>query len=102
MKHIKKIILFIVGIGVLLMALIVFTRSNQKTTNLESGNLGNWRAASVDQRVAAAKILMASEDNMDLIIACVDKMATLENSNEMAIRDAVALCNTGIQLKSNL
>ena len=102
MKHLKKIILFVVGIGVLLMAIFVFFRTNQKTTNLEAGNLSNWRAASVEQRIAAAKILIASEENIYIIVACVDKMSTLADSGDMAIRDAVALCNTGIQLKSNL
>ena len=39
---------------------------------------------------------------LNLLVACVDKMARLPDSSEMAIRDAVSLCHTGIQLKDNL
>ena len=101
MKHIKKSLLFIVGICVLLMAIFVFFRA-QRSTDLEGGKLNNWRAASIERRIAAVKILRASDADTDLIVACVDKMATLPESGEMAIRDAVALCYTGIQLKENI
>lgn len=101
MKKIVKLILFIAGIGALLLALFVFART-QRTTDLEAGKLNNWRSATVERRIAAVKILRASEEHVDLIVACVDKMASLPDSGEMAIRDAVALCYTGIQLKENL
>ena len=101
MKHMKKLLLFIVGICVLLMAIFVFFRA-QRSTDLEGGKLSNWRAASLERRIAAVKILQASEDNIDLLVACVDKIATLPDSGEMEIRDAVALCYTGIQLKENI
>lgn len=101
MKNIVKIILFIAGIGVLLMAIFVFARS-QRSTDLEAGKLNNWRSATIERRIAAVKILRASDEHTDLIVACVDKMATLPESGEMAIRDAVSLCYTGIQLKENL
>lgn len=101
MKHIKKLLLFIVGICVLLMAVFVFFRAN-RANSLEGGNLNNWRAAALERRVAAVRILRADDTHTDLIVACVDKMATLPESGEMAVRDAVALCYTGIQLKDNI
>lgn len=101
MKHIKKFLLFIVGVCVLLLAIFVFFRA-QRSTDLEAGNLNNWRAATLDRRVAAVKILRAGDENLELIVACVDKMATLPESGEKAVRDAVALCYTGIQLKDNI
>ena len=101
MKRIKKLLLFVVGICVLLMAIFVFFRA-QRSTDLEGGKLSNWRAASLERRIAAVKILRASDEDTELLVACVDKIAQLPESGEMEIRDAVALCYTGIQLKDNI
>ena len=37
----------------------------------------------------------------ELIVQCVDKMSTFNDSSEFAVRDAVKLCNMGIQLREN-
>ena len=100
-SFLKKYLVFFVGIGVLLMAVFIFIQT-QKTTALESGQLKNWRSASIERRYAAVKVLTASEDNMDLLVKCVDKMATLSDSSDMPVRDAVELCYVGIQLKNNI
>jgi hypothetical protein len=46
--------------------------------------------------------MTGADKNIDLLVACIDKMATLPDSGEMTIRDAASLCYTGIQLKENL
>jgi hypothetical protein len=97
----KKYFKFFVGVGVLLVAIFVFVQT-QKTTALESGQLKDWRSASIERRNTAIKVLTASETNSDLLIKCVDKMATLPDSGDMPVRDAVELCFVGIQLKSNI
>ena len=56
----------------------------------------------MERRVSAAQILTGADKDINLLVACVDKMATLPDSGEMAIRDAASLCHTGIQLKENL
>lgn len=101
MQILKVFLKFFIGIAVLILAVVVFFFA-QRSSDLEGGTLKNWRAASLERRNAAAKILAASEENCELIVACVDKMATLPDSGEMAVRDAVSLCYTGIQLKQNL
>ncbi len=101
MKHLKKFLLFFVGVCVLIMALVLFFFA-QRSSDLESATLKNWRSASLERRVAAVRVLTASENDTDLTVACVDKMSTLPDSGEMAIKDAVSLCYTGIQLKENL
>ena len=100
MRGLKKILLFIVGIAVILMAIFMFFHA-QRANDLEGGNLKNWRSASVERRAAAVKILAAGDTDNELLVACVDKMATLPDSGEMAVRDAVSLCYTGIKLKEN-
>ena len=100
MKVIKKYLKFIIGIAVLLVVIVVFMLVMQ-TSDLENGNSKNWRAADLDARMAAAQILSASDENLELLVQCVDKMASLPDSGEMAVRDAMSLCYTGIQLKAN-
>ena len=101
MKFLKKYLVFFIGIGVLIMAFVIFF-SAQRSIDLESANLKNWAAAPLERRMAAVQILTASEENNDLITECVDKIATLPESGEMAVRDAVSLCYTGLIMKSNI
>jgi len=100
-KFLKKYLIFFVGIGVLILAIFVFVQT-QKTTALESGQLKSWRSASVQRRIAAVRVLTASENNLDLLVKCVDKIATLPDSSDMPVRDAVELCFVGVQLKENI
>ena len=71
------------------------------TSNLENASLRKWRAADLNRRMAAAQILSASDANLDLLVKCVDKIATLPESGDMMVRDAVTLCNMGIIMNEN-
>ena len=98
----KSVFKFLLGIAVLLAIFFVFFRT-QRSTDLAVDTLKHWAAASNDQRTAAARVIVASDDaDIDLIVACVTKMATLPDSNEMVVRDAISLCHTGIILKENI
>ena len=101
MNFVKKYIKMIIGIAVLIFVIIVMffiLRSN----DLAGANLRTWRAASIDARTSAARVLMGTDKNVDLVVACVDKIAAMPDGGEMMARDAVALCHTGIQLKENI
>ena len=50
---------------------------------------------------SAETAFTAVQQNL-VLVSCVDKMATLPDSGEMAVRDAMSLCYTGVQLKENL
>lgn len=101
MKFLKKGLIFIVGIFALLAAIYMFIGA-QKATSLESGTLKDWRSASVERRAAAVKILRASDKDLEILVKCVDKMASLPDSSDMAVRDATELCFMGMQLKENI
>lgn len=101
MHFVKKYLKFIIGIAVLIFAIIVFLLA-QRSSNLESEILRNWPSASLERRQAAVKILTASDENTDLLVQCVDKIASLPESSEMAVKDAVSLCYTGLLLKENV
>lgn len=101
MNFIKKYFKIFIGVAVLVLVLIVFFFS-QRGTALETGNLKDWRTAPLERRISAMKILTGAENDIEILVACVDKMATLPDSSEMAVRDAASLCYTGMQLKDNL
>lgn len=101
MHFVKKYLKFIIGIAVLIFAIIVFFLA-QRSSNLESEILRNWPSASLERRQSAVKILTASDENTDLLVQCVDKIASLPESSEMAVKDAVSLCYTGLLLKENV
>ena len=98
MKHILK---FILGVFVLLAVVFVFFYS-QRTNNLENKTLKHWLSASNDQRVATVKIAVAGDGDIDLIVACVNKIASLPDSNEMDVSTAIILCHTGSMVKENI
>ena len=101
MNFVKKYFKILVGASVLILVLVVFFFA-QRSSTLETGTLKDWKAAPLDRRIAAAQILTGADKNVDLLVACVDKMASLPDSSEMAIRDAMSLCHTGVKLKENL
>ncbi len=101
MKFIKKYMKILIGIAALILVFVVFVMT-QSSENLETAALKKWPAASMERRLAAAKILTGSDENAELIVQCIDKIAAMPDSGEMAVRDAASLCYTGIQLKENL
>ena len=101
MDFIKKYFKIFIGVAALIMVVVVFFFS-QRSNDLETGTLKDWPAATSERRISAAQILTGADKDIDLLVACIDKMATLPDSSEMAIRDAASLCYTGIQLKENL
>lgn len=101
MKFLKKYLKILIGIAALILVFVIFIMS-QRSENLETAPLKKWPAASLERHIAAAKILTGTDDNAELIVQCIDKIATLPESGEMAVRDAASLCYTGVQLKDNL
>ena len=100
MKFVKKYLKIFIGVAVLILAIVVFFFA-MRTSNLENASLRKWRAADLNRRMAAAQILSASDANLDLLVKCVDKIATLPESGDMMVRDAVTLCNMGIVMNEN-
>lgn len=101
MKFFKTFLKILIGIAALVLVFMVFVMT-QRTENLETATLKKWPAASLERRIAAAKILVGSDENAELIVQCIDKIAAMPDSGEMEIRDAASLCYTGIQLKEHL
>lgn len=101
MKTLKKHFKLLIGVAALILVAVVFFFAS-RATDLENGNMRNWVAASHDRRVAAVKILTANEEHSDLMVECLNKIASLPDSGEMMVKDAASLCFMGIQLKENI
>jgi hypothetical protein len=101
MNFSKKYFKIFIGIGVLLLVIVVFFFA-QRSDSLETATLKDWRATPMERRIASAQIMTGATGNVDMLVACIDKMATLPDSGQMAVRDAASLCYTGIKLKQNL
>jgi hypothetical protein len=97
----KSLLKFVLGIAVLLVVIFVFFHS-QSANKLEQDNLKHWLSSSNDQRVAAVKVAVAGDGDIDLIVACVNKIASLPDSGEMDVTTAIVLCHTGNTVKENI
>ena len=101
MNFVKKYFKIFIGISVLILAVIVFFFA-QRSSTLETSTLKDWRSAPMDRRISAIQIMTGADNDIELLVTCVDKMATLPDSGEMMVRDAASLCYTGNQLKQSL
>ena len=101
---IQKIKLFIkISIIVVVMATFVvlgfFIKPDQY---FENSNMKKWSLLSDAQKINTLNNILKDDSNQELLIQCIDKIATLPDSGEMQIRDATALCYNGIQLNSEI
>lgn len=102
MKINKKYLKLLLGTAVLLLFGFIFFFL-QKSSDLENAKMDRWTSASVERRNASIKILTDDDDvNKELMLQCMNKIASLPNSSEMSVRDSAALCYTGIKLKQNI
>ena len=101
MNFAKKSLKFAVGVSTLIISLFVFVACSQRTESLERATLKAWSTASAERRAAAVRLLTRSEENTDILTQCVDKIASLPDSGDVMVRDAVSLCLMGIKVKEN-
>ena len=103
MNFIKQNLKFIIGIGVLLLVVAVFSFTMKKaySKSLDSGNLKDWAKASEQQRMDAIKTITGSDANIEVLTACVSRMAVLPDAENTPVKDAAALCQLGLLLNEN-
>lgn len=100
MLDIQRIKLFIkasIIIGILAIFIVcgIFVRP---TITAENARMEKWLTLNETQRISTIRHVIKDFDGNEILIKCVDKIAQLPNSNEMLIRDAIVLCNGGIQM----
>ena len=97
----KKNFKLIIGIAVLILTASMFFIAQYKSSNLENATLQKWTESSIENKMTAVQLLTEDVQNTELIVQCVDKMTTFNDSMEFAVRDAIKLCNMGIQLREH-
>ena len=75
----------------------IFIRPNH---TFENSRVKKWSFLDEQQRVSTLNRVIKNADNQELLFQCVDKIASLPDSNEMLIRDAIAICYSGIQMNA--
>jgi len=66
---------------------------------LETGELKDWASSANDRRLAAVKILTGSDENSDIMVACITRMSALPDASKMKVKDAASLCAVGVALR---
>ena len=69
MNFLKRYLKIFIGIAVLIFVVVVFFLT-QRSGDLEGANLKKWRSADIERRVAAVKILVASDEHSELLVQC--------------------------------
>nr|MBQ0091614.1 hypothetical protein [Candidatus Enterousia merdequi] len=94
---IKTFIKISIVVFVLLVFIVLglFVKPQQ---HFEDYNMKKWSEITPEQQLDIITNITNATENTDVMIACVSKIARLPDSEDMQIRDAVALCYTGIKL----
>ena len=98
-KFIKTNFKLIVGILALLLIAFSFFMT-MRPARMEEGDLRTWQSATQARRAVAVEILTGSRENVELMVTCIDTIASLPESGRMQIRDAASLCAMGIALNN--
>ena len=91
---------FVIGMGVILIAAMTFF-IYLRHGNLENSDLRAWPSASESRKIAAIKILSGTDQDIDVMVGCISKMAMMPESGKMKIKDAASLCAVGVALNKN-
>lgn len=88
----------VVCIALIFVVLGIFVRP---ASSFENAHMQKWLSLSEQQRVEIInRVVKDSSENLDILIACVSKIATLPHSHSMIIHDAISLCYNGIKLNA--
>ncbi len=98
-QKIKRFIKISVASGlVMLFVFLGFFVKHKRS--LENANMGKWIALTDTQRIETLQKIIPNIENQDLLLACMNKIATLPESSDMIIQSAASLCHAGIKLNS--
>lgn len=84
--------------SMLVISFIVLTFFVKHKHTFENSNMNKWISLNDMQRITTVQRIIPGFQNDDLFMACMNKIATLPDSDNMMIQSAVALCYNGIKL----
>lgn len=98
-QQIKNVIKISVASGLLVLFIVLGFFVKHKRS-FENSNMSKWATLSDTQRVEILQKIIPIIENQDLLLACMNKIATLPESSNMIIQSAASLCHNGIKLNS--
>lgn len=98
-QKIKTFIKMSVAFGLVILFIFLGFFVKHKRS-FENSNMGKWAALSDTQRIETLQKIIPNIEDQDLLLACMDKIATLPESSNMIIQSAASLCYNGIKLNS--
>lgn len=98
-QKIKRIIKIGVASGLLLLFIFLGFFVKHKRS-FENSNMSKWATLSDTQRIETLQKIIPIIEDQDLLLACMNKIATLPESSNMIIQSAASLCHNGIKLNS--
>ena len=98
-QKIKRFIKISVASGLLVLFVFLGFFVKHKHS-FENSNMGKWVSLSDSQRIETLQKIIPNIENQDLLLACMNKIATLPESSNMIIQSAASLCHNGIKLSS--
>ena len=96
-QKIKNFIKVCVALGLFLLFIVLAFFVKHKHT-FEHSNMDKWVSLNANQRMDTVQQIIPDFENNDLFMACMDKIATLPESENMMIQSAAALCYNGINI----
>ena len=66
--------------------------------NFEKSKMSEWLKISEVQQMNTLQKIIPEISDSELLVACMNKIAELPDSNEMTIRSATVLCYNGIKM----
>lgn len=98
-QKIKKFIKISVASGLIILFVFLGFFVKHKRS-FENSNMGKWIALTDLQRIETLQKIIPNIEDQDLLLACMNKIATLPESSDMIIQSAASLCHAGIKLNS--
>ena len=101
-KKLHHINLFI-KISIIVAVLVVFVVLGiflRPMWTFENSKMTKWLKLSEEQRLSTVNQVAKDIEKPDLLIKCVTKIADLSDSENMVIRDAIAICYNGIKINT--
>ncbi len=96
-QKIKNFIKVCVALGLLLLFIVLAFFVKHKRT-FENANMDKWISLDADQRTDTMQRIIPDFENNDLFMNCMNKIASLPESENMMIQSAAALCYNGIKI----
>ena len=97
-QQIKRVIKISVASGLILLFIILGFFVQYTNRTYENSNMKKWKKLTDSQKTTTLNYIVKNNPDSELMLACMDKISTLPDANEMMIRDAAALCYNGIKL----